>query len=1119
MNEQIDKEKSLKIKKNEDRLKEMANERNQEIQRVVKMEQNIKDLQHKIEKEAEERVEDKTFHAETKTKNTKVHVESAVEDNYTQTEEYLKRKTENSHHRDTCDLLIIGSSIIKDIDGKRLYKNRKVKIITLHDKTVFGAIQYIKSFRDKAKHIMFQIGSNDIEQKTPDEVIEEVEELVRVTQRYNPDATITFGEILPRFLSDRYYAKFFNEHRLIFNVQLYELCKDLDLHFVRYDFIQPDYFVDGIHIKGHGIPIMVMSIKRVLNTLLNVKLWENNEYNTKTNHVRDNGIPNYQMTNSMTNRKQRDHQAFEQKSHFHNPIYVGSESAINGRNKTVNMMELMLQEMRTGLQQNKKDLYAQMSNCYKNLSISSWNVHGLGDKLKDELFIENLKGDINILLETWKGESKEFKLEGHCIISKSRKKRKKARRYSGGIIVTIKKPYFKGITYLKEATTSPNRLWLKLNKNFFGFVHDIYLCALYIPPFSSSHYDNDLDFLENEISTFSMNGQIVLIGDLNARTGQRADFIVNESDHINNFDGFDLLLKNYITDSEINRNNKDTSVNTVGTKLLDLCLSSRLRLLNGRFLGDLLGYYTYMLKPCLMIENLKELLDFSLKSVDAQYSNISKNYSMKEIGMTALYMAASLGHKERVRLLLLKGANPCIADINGDLPLHHAVRQNQFDDVLYVILDFFPLTYEGLKNTLDLCNSPALQRKLKQAHQRRQDEIVSPGLLELTMEGNADKLYCLLEEGDMVDTKLNQNKSAFGSWPLYLAIENIYYDVVTLLCEKGADLRKCHQATGNTVLHLAASLGRLDVLEFLLNFCKPKYGVDVGRFLSSKKRLCVNASNGSDKTATDKGFLKPVKCLLNQGATTALLDFNENLFSVPEYEGVWSEILSHRQRHTDLIMNLIEKDSKPNFEKLKKAWVPGFDHNLRDHHANTPLMVACKVGNVDVVLFLLQSAVYPQSFAEDDSLIEDNSDNDSGVLDTDSVRTDCQEGEPHCTYYSVVRKSPVMRSEMTENRKVESLLQDISRPSGLSIYHDGFINHICAVNSMDGSTSLHTCLLKGDNFRIMELLLKIDPNDMTVNIQNISGLTPLHLACQLERRKCTEILVVSILLVFDKLTT
>ncbi|CAG2252375.1 unnamed protein product [Mytilus edulis] len=159
-------------------------------------------------------------------------------------------------------------------------------------------------------------------------------------------------------------------------------------------------------------------------------------------------------------------------------------------------------------------------------------------------------------------------------------------------------------------------------------------------------------------------------------------------------------------------------------------------------------------------------------------------------------------------------------------------------------------------------------------------------------------------------------------------------------------------------------------------------------------------------------YLKPVKCLLNHGSTTALLDYNGNLFSVPEYEG-----------------------------------------------------------------------------------------------------------EPHCSYYPVVRNSPLIRSEVTETRKVESLLQDISLPSGLSIYHDGFINHICAVNSMDGSTTLHTCLLKETTSEIMELLLKIDPNDMTVNIQNSSGLTPLHLACQLERRKCTEILVVSILFVFDKLTT
>lgn len=36
--------------------------------------------------------------------------------------------------------------------------------------------------------------------------------------------------------------------------------------------------------------------------------------------------------------------------------------------------------------------------------------------------------------------------------------------------------------------------------------------------------------------------------------------------------------------------------------------------------------------------------------------------------------------------------------------------------------------------------------------------MISPGLLEFTMEGNADKLYCLLEEGNMVDTKVRTKK-------------------------------------------------------------------------------------------------------------------------------------------------------------------------------------------------------------------------------------------------------------------------------------------------------------------------------------------------------------------------
>ena len=230
----------------------------------------------------------------------------------------------------------------------------------------------------------------------------------------------------------------------------------------------------------------------------------------------------------------------------------------------------------------------------KQLTISSWNVHGLGDKLNDPQFLEHLTSDIIILIETWKGATEEFIIPGYNVISKVRKKRKKARRYSGGIIVSIKKQYFKGITYLQHATNSQNRMWLKLDKYFFGLQEDIYICALYIPPLASTHYDNDLISIENESCSFANKGKIILIGDFNSRTADRPDYILNDASQINNFDGHDLLPENYKPDTELERINQDHIINIQGNNLLELCLSSRLRILNGRFLGDSLGYYTYM---------------------------------------------------------------------------------------------------------------------------------------------------------------------------------------------------------------------------------------------------------------------------------------------------------------------------------------------------------------------------------------------------------------------------------------------------------------------------------------------------------------------------------------------
>jgi hypothetical protein len=64
-----------------------------------------------------------------------------------------------------------GTSIVKDLRGRRMYRNKSVRITTLKDKTIYGATQLMKYGRMSAKHIMFQVGSNELENKETDDII------------------------------------------------------------------------------------------------------------------------------------------------------------------------------------------------------------------------------------------------------------------------------------------------------------------------------------------------------------------------------------------------------------------------------------------------------------------------------------------------------------------------------------------------------------------------------------------------------------------------------------------------------------------------------------------------------------------------------------------------------------------------------------------------------------------------------------------------------------------------------------------------------------------------------------------------------------------------------------
>ena len=75
-----------------------------------------------------------------------------------------------------------------------------------------------------------------------------------------------------------------------------------------------------------------------------------------------------------------------------------------------------------------------------------------------------------------------------------------------------------------------------------------------------------------------------------ARTGTQCDYVENDNDIPEHFS------LTYIIDQDYRRVSQDLTVNMQGRCLLDLCIGSRLRILNGRHEGDSNGKYVFHTK-------------------------------------------------------------------------------------------------------------------------------------------------------------------------------------------------------------------------------------------------------------------------------------------------------------------------------------------------------------------------------------------------------------------------------------------------------------------------------------------------------------------------------------------
>ena len=236
----------------------------------------------------------------------------------------------------------------------------------------------------------------------------------------------------------------------------------------------------------------------------------------------------------------------------------------------------------------------------RKLKVLHWNINGLASASNNKLNREDgiipfLEGyDIMFLSETWSSDTHDLTLPGYvCYHCHRQDKNIHERRPSGGNLVYIRDTLTDRCELLRHR--HDDIVWLKyLTKSATGDEIIWLIAGVYMVPVGSSrkqHTPDRFEELANDMSEFiaEYEGQVVHFmvgGDFNARMGKSTDYL-DEAPDI-----FLPLPPDYVPDSVIPRNFRDTGTNTQAKDMKELCVRTGLRLINGRVKGDEWGEYT-----------------------------------------------------------------------------------------------------------------------------------------------------------------------------------------------------------------------------------------------------------------------------------------------------------------------------------------------------------------------------------------------------------------------------------------------------------------------------------------------------------------------------------------------
>ena len=202
------------------------------------------------------------------------------------------------------------------------------------------------------------------------------------------------------------------------------------------------------------------------------------------------------------------------------------------------------------------------------------NVGGITSKFRYNILSEYVESfDVCCISETKLNKIPANEFPGHDILTFKQK------TSLHGLAMFIKLGVFNFVQKVKLKSTSV--FWVALGSS----INSVYFVvgAVYIPGDCSKYADpNDFDFICEDILTLKNKFQshIILIGDFNSRTGVRSDF--------EQFSEYETIFKEKLDKLGIciERHNMDKKVDTYGRNLINMCMFSSLKIVNGRFGSD-----------------------------------------------------------------------------------------------------------------------------------------------------------------------------------------------------------------------------------------------------------------------------------------------------------------------------------------------------------------------------------------------------------------------------------------------------------------------------------------------------------------------------------------------------